>query len=97
MPRVIVTEGAARGLEYCRRFLTQKSPEAARRAAQAIARHVAFLETHPAIGRPLPDYPELRELVIPFGDSGYVVLYHYEANEDAVYLLAFRHQKEAGY
>jgi len=41
--------------------------------------------------------PELRELVIAFGDSGYVALYRHEAADDVVYVLAFRHQKEAGY
>lgn len=97
MPRIVVTEGAARGLERCRRFLAQKSPEAAQRAAQAIMRHIGFLETHPAIGRPLADDPELRELVVPFGDSGYVALYRHDAEMDEVYLLAFRHQREAGY
>lgn len=97
MPRVVVTEGAARGIERCRRFLAQKNPEAARRAAQAIVRHVAFLESHTAIGRPLADNPELRELVIPFGDSGYVALYRHDSDADVVHLLAFRHQREAGY
>jgi hypothetical protein len=38
-----------------------------------------------------------RELVIPFGNSGYVALYRYEPGDDAVLILAFRHQKEAGY
>lgn len=41
--------------------------------------------------------PELRELVIPFGDSGYVALYLHDTNDDTVYVLAFRHQHEAGY
>ncbi len=41
--------------------------------------------------------PAIRELSIPFGASGYVALYHYEAPEEAVYILAFRHQREAGY
>lgn len=45
----------------------------------------------------IPDLPELRELVIAFGDSGYVALYRNESADDAVYVLAFRHQKEAGY
>jgi hypothetical protein len=39
----------------------------------------------------------LRELVIGFGDSGLVALYHHDPAADAVYVLAFRHQKEAGY
>lgn len=41
--------------------------------------------------------PELRELTIGFGAYGYVALYRYEASEEVVYLLAFRHQREAGY
>ena len=49
------------------------------------------------MGRPLPDMPELREWVIAFGDSGYVALYRHEPADDRVYVLAFRHQKEAGY
>lgn len=51
----------------------------------------------PDIGRPITDPPELRELLIEFGDSGYVALYRHEPADDAVYVLAFRHQKEAGY
>lgn len=97
MPQVIVTEGAADGLERCRRFLAAKAPKAVRRAGQAIERQFILLETAPDIGRPFPEMPELRELVIAFGDSGYVALYRYEPTDDAVYVLAFRHQKEAGY
>ena len=96
MPQVIVTEGAADGLERCRRFLAVKTPDAARRAGQAIERQFLLLETAPDIGRPFPEMPELRELVIAFGDSGYVALYRHEPADDAVYVLAFRHQKEAG-
>ena len=97
MPQVIVTERAAQGLERCRRFLVTRAPEAAGRAGQAIARQLLLLETAPDIGRPFPEIPELRELVIAFGDSGYVALYRHEPADDAVYVLAFRHQKEAGY
>lgn len=97
MPRLIVTEGAAKGLERCRRFLSDKDPQVARRAAQAIERQFARLEESPEVGRPFPDLPELRELIIEFGDSGYVALYRYERADDTAYVLAFRHQKEAGY
>lgn len=97
MPRVVVTEGAAQGLERCRRFLAVKAPEAARRAGQAIERQFLLLESTPDIGRPVAEIPELRELMIAFGDSGYVALYRHEPADDAVYVLAFRHQKEAGY
>ena len=97
MPRLIVTEGAAAGLERCRLFLAGKNISASQRAAQTIGQHFTLLETTPDIGRPFPDLPELRELVIPFGDSGYVALYRHEPETGTVYVLAFRHQKEAGY
>ena len=84
-------------MERCRQFLTAKAPQAARRAAKVIERQFLLLETTPDIGRPFPELPELRELVIGFGDSGYVALYRHEPTDDAVYVLAFRHQKEAGY
>jgi plasmid stabilization system protein ParE len=97
VPRVIITEGAAEGLERCQQFLVAKAPEAAKRAGQAIERQFLLLETAPEIGRPFPEMPELHELVIAFGDSGYVALYRHEPADNAVYVLAFRHQKEAGY
>ncbi|MDR3532421.1 MAG: type II toxin-antitoxin system RelE/ParE family toxin [Rhodopila sp.] len=93
MPRVVVTVVAARGLERCRRFLAEKNP----RAAETIERHLTLLETASEIGRPVPELPDFRELVIGFGDSGYVALYRHVSGDDVAYLLAFRHQKEAGY
>lgn len=97
MPRVIITEGAAHGLERCRLFLAEKNPQASVRAGQTIERQFALLETEPEVGRPFDNFPEFRELIIPFGDSGYAELYHHEVNSGSVYVLAFRHQKEAGY
>lgn len=97
MPQVVVTEDAALGLERCRQFLAAKTPEAARHAARAIEKQFLLLERSPDIGRPVDALPELRELVIAFGDSGYVALYRHAPGDDAVYVLAFRHQKEAGY
>ncbi|MCU5782136.1 plasmid stabilization system [Alcanivorax balearicus MACL04] len=97
MPRIVVTARATQGLARCRRFLLDKSPEAARRAGQVIEQHFLLLESTPTVGRPDEAIPVLRELVIPFGDSGYIALYRFEPADDTVYVLAFRHQKEAGY
>jgi len=77
--------------------LATKAPQAAFRAAQAIDRQFLLLETSSDIGRPFPDLPELRELVIDIGDSGYLALYRHELAIDTVFVLAFRHQKEAHY
>lgn len=97
MPRVIVTEAALQGLEKCRLFLAKKSPQASQKAAQLIKKHFNILETNPNIGRPYPDMPELRELIINFGTSGYIALYRYDPLKDMIYILAFKYQKEAGY
>ena len=77
--------------------LLNKNPLAARRAGQLIENQFILLETTPNIGRPLEDLPDFRELVIAFGESGYVALYRHELEADTVHVLAFRHQKEAGY
>ena len=97
MPRLIITEGATKGLERCRKFLFKANPQAAVRAGQAIKNQLSSLEKEPQAGKPLNEHPEIRELIIPFGESGYVALYHFDNKENAVFILAFRHQKEAGY
>ena len=59
-------------LPRCRLSLADKNPLAARRAGQVIENQFILLETTPDIGRPLEDHPDFRELVITFGESGYV-------------------------
>jgi len=61
-------------LERCRLFLAEKNPLAAARAARAISQRFERLEKEPEIGKPWDDLPELRELLIQFGDSGFVAL-----------------------
>lgn len=53
------------------------------------------LEHNPMIGRPLNN--DKRELVIGRRAHGYVALYRYVAEVDAVFVLAIRSQREAGY
>lgn len=97
MPRVIFSPGAVRDLERLRAFLREKNPAAARRAAEVIKKAVSALEKHPQLGRPADDLPpEFRELVIDFGDSGYVLMYRHANGEPDVVILTVRHQKEAG-
>ncbi|MFZ5776032.1 MAG: type II toxin-antitoxin system RelE/ParE family toxin [Thermodesulfobacteriota bacterium] len=96
MPQVIFTPGALRDLKRLREFLQAKNPAAAMRAAEAIIKAVQLLRHHPQIGRPAEDLePEHRELLIEFGDSGYIALYHFAG--DRVTVITLRHQKEAGY
>ena len=68
----------------------------AQRAATAIVKAIQVLGHQPRIGRPVQEMDiAYRELVIQFGDSGYLALYRCE--DDAVTVLSLRHQKEAGY
>lgn len=97
MPQVIITRRAIVGIERCRAFLKNAGVRVLRRASEAIDKQVTLLETSPQIGRPFLGDGQLRELLIPFGDSGYVALYRYDGENDVVHALAFRHQKEAGY
>lgn len=97
MPTLVFTTQARDGIARCRQFLHGKNPLAARRAAEAIRRHLQILLRHPEAGRPFDDIPELRELLIPFGETGYIVVYRHIPARDLIVLLAFRHQKEAGY
>lgn len=97
MPQVALTANALQGLKRCHEFLKAEHPAAASRAAEVIGDHLTLLEIQPEIGRQLPEANHLRELIIPFGDAGYVALYHYDQPSESVVVLAFKHQREAGY
>ena len=49
--------------------------------------HFNLLEKYPDIGLPHAELPELKELIIDFGASGYVALYRYNKVTNAVYVL----------
>ena len=56
---------------------------------------ITILVRHPLIGR-LAEH-DLRELVISHDKTGYIALYSYKAEEDAILILAVRHQREVGF
>ena len=97
MPYLVIwTENALQGLERAWLFLAEKNEEAARAAVTAIREKALLLEEFPNAGRPAEDFdPEYRELLIPFGGAGYVLIY--AVMGESVYVLALKHQKEAGY
>ncbi len=96
MPQVIFAPSALRDMERLRDFLRPKNPAAAKHAASAIIKTIKTLEDYPEIGRPADEMdPTYRELLISYGDSGYIALYHY--NGQSVTVVAIRHQKEAGF
>lgn len=79
-------------------FLAEKDTDAAKAAAALLFNQAELLENFPQAGRPAEDLePEHRDLLIPFGAAGYVLLYRFDENRESVTVLAVRHQKEVGY
>ena len=95
MARLSYSARAFNDLDRLTDFLLDADPVAAGETVELIAEAVTILKSHPLIGRPLED--NLRALVIPRGKTGYVALYSYEAEHDAVLILAIRHQRESGF
>lgn len=71
--------------------------EAAERALDAIVSRVSGLVHFPNTGRRIEqDGQTFRELLIPFGGTGYLALYQLAKDGD-VQILAIRHQREDDY
>jgi plasmid stabilization system protein ParE len=79
--------------------LLEQDVDVAARAEIAINKGVEVLDLFPFSCRKAGDgheNPFLRELLIPFGVEGYVVLFEIEGR-DVVTIIAVRHQREADY
>jgi len=80
-------------------FLLEQDVAAAEKARAAIAKAIELLDVFPFTCRKAlggDGNPFLRELIIPFGASGYVALFEIEKRE-TVTVLAVRHQREEDY
>lgn len=74
-------------------ILKQKSPEAARRAAQTILDGARTLELAPEAGRPMGDDTGRRELFLAFGAGAYVLRYRRDPSGNVVVIRVW-HAKE---
>jgi plasmid stabilization system protein ParE len=92
---VIYSRHAFADLERLADFLINDAPQAAVTAIDVIRDGIEILGRHPFVGRSCEE--GLRELLISYGQSGYVALYSYVQSQDVVLVLAIRHQREAGY
>lgn len=97
MPEVRLTVQARAQIERLRKFYDDKDEQIGLRAVRTILDALKPSASFPAIGRPVRDHRNLREISIRFGRSGYVALYRHDHGADAVVILTIRHQKEAGY
>jgi plasmid stabilization system protein ParE len=95
MSRISYSSRATADLIRLFRFLADKDEETAKRAIKTIRDAFTPLSRLPKIGRPIE--AGLRELVIEFGNSGYIALYDFDHLVDEIVILAVRHQLENDY
>lgn len=98
--RIRFTEEAREDLHRLFDFLLEQAGgdmRHAESALEALRRGFAFLESSTFACRRAPGgHPLLRELVVGFGETGYVALFEIEG-ADTVTVLAVRHQREDDY
>ncbi|MBL8518421.1 MAG: type II toxin-antitoxin system RelE/ParE family toxin [Betaproteobacteria bacterium] len=92
--RIRFTPEAEADLIRLYEWLIERDFVAAEKALSAIQRSLEILTHSPFTCRKASgSHPRLRELIIPFGHSGYVALFEIE-DAKTVTILAMRHQRE---
>jgi len=86
MARLSYSGQALADLERISDFLAPEGMQCVIETLDLIEEAIALLRRHPLIGR-LAE-PDLRELVISQGRTGYVALYSYEKKYETVLILA---------
>ena len=101
--RVLVSETAAQDLEELFDFALQRELDSetgdlgiADRAVLAIKDGIVFLTSSPFACRKVGPSSFVRELIIPFGHTGYVALFEI-VDSNTVIIGAVRHQREDDY
>ncbi len=95
--RVRYTPAARDDIKRLYDFLLDHDIIAAQHALKAIVEGVDILRQFPFACRKVdPGNPLLRELLVSFGASGYVLVYEID-DEHTVTILAVRHQREDDY
>ena len=95
MAQVIYSARSLENIERAFEFLARRDPQSGASAIAAIRAAVEILAEHPLIGRATE--AGLRELVISYGNTGYIALYWFVPGRDEVVVLALRHQRELDY
>lgn len=94
MAQVVYSVRSLGHIERAFQFLRDKDLVVARDAVVAIQSAVDNLAAHPLTGRRIEG---VRELVISYGQTGYVALYRFVVPQNEVRILAIRHQRELGF
>jgi plasmid stabilization system protein ParE len=101
--RVVFSQAAAEDLEQLFDFALQRELDSEtgdltipEKAVQAIRDGIAFLTSSPFACRKVGSSSFIRELIIPFGNTGYVALFEI-MDSNTVIIGAIRHQREDDY
>jgi plasmid stabilization system protein ParE len=88
---VRLTLRAEKDLHRLELFLTDKSPDAANRAVATLTDAILSLAEHAERGFQGPS-PNLKQIAVPFGDSGYIV--QYRIQDDVIVVAHLKHARE---
>jgi plasmid stabilization system protein ParE len=91
---ILLSPDAALDIQRLRTFLDQNNPDAARRALALIWTAIERLQEFPAMGMPTKD-AGIRQIVIRFGASGYIVRYNVLAKTKDILIMRIWHGREA--
>jgi plasmid stabilization system protein ParE len=91
---ILFSSDALSDIERVRSFLDTRHPTAAERALAEIWVALERLEEYPNLGR-LTDDIDVRQITVPFGDSGYVVRYCQLPEDGSLLVLRIWHGREA--
>jgi plasmid stabilization system protein ParE len=75
---ILYSSEALSDIDRVRTFLEAKNPDAAARAVRAIREALEQVEYFPKIGK--PKGRGIREIVVRFGQRGYIIRYRIEPN-----------------
>ncbi len=92
--KVVVSAEAMADLNRLRGFLADNDLDAAGRAMAVLRAALRSLAILPGRGRP-SGIPGMRELVVPFGRSAYLVRYAHLADQETVLIVRIWHGREA--
>ena len=92
--KLVVSQAALADLARLRDFLFDKSFSAAERSVTVLTAALQSLDVFPERGRPV-GARNVRELIVRFGQSSYIVRYAYRQQDDEVVVLRIWHSREA--
>jgi plasmid stabilization system protein ParE len=93
--KLVVSSAAQSDLERLWAFLRDENPTAAQRAVSILEAAMRSLDTFPQRGLAC-GVPGVRELIVPFGRSAYVLRYALLPLTDEIVILRIWHGREGG-